>query len=87
MSGRENLFWFFVCMTFILIVGVVTWGIVYDNTQDRALIDSLVQKGHTPVEARCATMSAINFKQSPACLAIAVTGNLKTTPAGGTDPY
>ena len=86
MSGRENLFWFFVCTTIILVVGVVTWGIVHDNNQDRALIDSLVQKGHTPVEARCATMSATNFKQSPACLAVAVTGNLKA-PADGTDPY
>lgn len=82
----ENTFWSLVCITILLIVGVVTWGIVYDNNQDRALIDSLVQQGHTPVEARCAAMTATEFKQSPACLAVAVTGNIKP-PADGTDPY
>lgn len=68
----DDKFWIIVGFVIFGVVGVIAAAITFDNMQDNVLLESMVERGHSPIEAKCAMLSSEQMSKNGACLMITV---------------
>lgn len=61
-----------VCTTVVAVALIIAVAVAQESKMEHAAIATMVERGFTPMEARCATLTSMELKTNPACIAIAV---------------
>ena len=85
----ENKFWLIICTAVCVVVGIMSYAIVADNMDDNRMLSSMIDKGFSPIEAKCAMMSPESLRINSTCLTLVIQNKDRKLSDGadGTDPY
>ncbi len=65
------------CTAVVAVALIIAVAVAQHSKMEHAAIAAMVERGFTPMEAKCATLSSTELKSNPACIAIAVRAGSK----------